>query len=203
MSKPTEKDVTELYRAARQLLLNVERTPFLDASLDRLRAALGAFGENHQAVRAVTVNGEQELYVIPCGDGYSCLGFDVLLARHNAVTAWLRSEGLDADDLPRQSRGTMPAYHAYTALMERAASYCQRNNLRCPAELTPQLIGLEGKRVEVVDRHGKRRRFIVGRSTGWLPCHLEIARRDSSGGPAVTGAPFQSVRVVARQEAFI
>ena len=203
MNKPTRKDVIELYRAARQLLLNVERTPFLDASLDRLRAALGPFEESQLAALAVTVNAEQELYVIPCGDGYSCLGFDVLLARHNAVTAWLRSEGLDADELPRQSRGTMPAYHAYTALMGRAASYCQRNNLRCPAELTPQLVGLEGKRVEVVDRHGERRRFRVGKSTGWMPCHLEIARRDSSGGPAVTGAPFQSVRVVARQEAFI
>jgi hypothetical protein len=90
----------------------------------------------------------------------------------------------------------MPAYNAYTALMERAAAYCQRNDLRCPVELTAQLVGLEGKRVEVVDRHGERRRFQVGKSTGWMPCHLEISRRNSTGGPAVTGAPFQSVRVL-------
>jgi len=196
MSKPTAKDLTELCRAARQLLLNAERTPVLAKSLDRLRAALGPFEESQRVAGAVTVNPEQELYVIPCGDGYSCLGFDVLLARHNAVAAWLRSEGVQADDPPPESRGTMPAYHAYRTLMDRAASYCQRNNLRCPAELAPQLAGLEGKRVEVVDCYGHRRRFIVGRSTGWLPCHLEIARRDSSGGPAVTGAPFQSVAVV-------
>ena len=196
MSKPTAKDVAELYRAARQLLLNTERTAALAGSLDRLCAALGPFEESQPATPAVTVNAEQELYVIPCGEGYSCLGFDVLLARHNAVAAWLRSEGLQADDLPPEVRGTMPAYHAYTALMDRAASYCQRNKLRCPAELTAQLIGLEGKRVEVVDRYGQRRRFIVGKSTGWQPCHLEIARRDSSGGPAVSGAPFQSVTVV-------
>jgi len=49
----------------------------------------------------------------------------------------------------------------------------------------------------VVDRHGERRRFRVGKSTGWMPCHLEIARCNSTGGPAVTGAPFQSVRIVA------
>ena len=30
MSKPTAKNVKELYRAARQLLLNTERTPFLE-----------------------------------------------------------------------------------------------------------------------------------------------------------------------------
>jgi hypothetical protein len=200
MSKPTARPVAELCQAARQLLLNTERTPFLAQSLDRLWAALEPFEERQSAARAVTVNAEQELYVIPCGDGYTFLGFDVLLARHNAVAAWLRNEGLQADDLPRETRGTMPAYHAYTTLMDRAASYCRQNNRRCPAELTPQLVGLEGKRVEVVDRYGERRRFIVGKSTGWLPCHLEIARRDSSGGPAVTGAPPQSVRIVAQHK---
>lgn len=60
--------------------------------------------------------------------------------------------------------------------------------------LTPQLNGLEGWRVEVLDKDGHKRRFIVGRSTGWRPCHLEIARRTSLGGGAVYGAPFQYVR---------
>jgi hypothetical protein len=197
MSKPTAKDVTELYQAARQLLLNTERTPFLEKSLDRVRAALEPFEEGRRGNRDVGINAEQELYVIPCGDGYSCLGFDVLLTRYGAIAEWLRKEGLQQDDLPPESRGSMRAYTAYRTLLNWAGAYCQRNKLRCPAELTPQLTGLEGKRVEVVDRHGERRRFLVGKSTGWLPIHLEIARRDSSGGPAVTGAPFQSVRIVA------
>ena len=197
MSKPTAKQVAELYRAARQLLLNTERTPFLAKSLDRIRAALEPFEKSQREKREVSINAEQELYVIPCGDGYSCLGFDVLLARYNAIAEWLRKEGLQQDDLPPDARGSMRAYTAYRTLLDRAGAYCQRNKLRCPAELTPQLTGLEGKRVEVVDRHGERRRFIVGKSTGWLPIHLEISRRDSSGGPAVTGAPFQSVRIVA------
>lgn len=143
-----------------------------------------------------TINAEQELYVIPCDNGHTCLGFDVLLARYNAVAAWLRSEGLQADDLPPEARGSMRAYTSYQRLMDRAAAYGHRNNLRCPAELTPQLVSLEGKRVEVVDCHGERRRFQVGKSTGWMPCHLEIARRTSTGGPGVTGTPFQSVQVV-------
>jgi hypothetical protein len=197
MSKPTAKDVTELYRAARQLLLNTERTPFLEKSLDRVRAALEPFEESQREKREVSVNAEQELYVIPCGDGYSCLGFDVLITRYNAIAVWLRKEGLQQIDLPPDARGSMRAYTAYRTLLDRVAGYCQRNKLRCPAELTPQLTGLEGKRVEVVDLHGERRRFIVGKSTGWLPIHLEIARRNSSGGPAVTGAPFQFVRIVA------
>jgi len=145
----------------------------------------------------VSINEDQRLYVIPCGRGYTCLGFDVLMARHNALAAWLRLEGLPADDLPAEARGTLPAYEAYDALLAQGADYCRRTGKRCPVELTPQLVGLEGRRVEVVDCHGQKRRFQVGRSTGWMPCHLEIARRTSSGGPAVMGAPFQLLRVVA------
>ena len=48
----------------------------------------------------VTINAEQELYVIPCGKGYTCLGFDVLLERYNAIAEWLRREGLIQDFLP-------------------------------------------------------------------------------------------------------
>lgn len=56
-----------------------------------------------------------------------------------------------------------------------------------------QLIGLEGWRVEAVDVHGERRRFIVGKSTGWRPCHLEIkTARSACGDPA--RARYQSVR---------
>lgn len=50
--------------------------------------------------------------------------------------------------------------------------------------LSPQLTGLEGWRVEVETTYGEKRRFIVGRSSGWRPCHIEISRRTSSGGPA-------------------
>lgn len=50
--------------------------------------------------------------------------------------------------------------------------------------LSPQLLSHEGCRVEAVTEYDETRRFIVGRSTGWRPCSLEIKRRDSSGGLA-------------------
>ena len=65
-----------------------------------------------------------------------------------------------------------------------ALSPTQRESLRSDAGLSPQLKGLEGYRVEVVTDYDKTRRFIVGRSTGWIPCHLEISRRSASGGPS-------------------
>lgn len=57
-----------------------------------------------------------------------------------------------------------------------------RHTVQGNANLTPQLIDHEGWRVEVVTTYGETRRFYVGKSTGWQPCHLEIKRRDSLGG---------------------
>lgn len=57
-----------------------------------------------------------------------------------------------------------------------------RDEIRDLSDLTPQLTGLEGWRVEVVTTYGETRRFIVSRSTGWRPCHIEVKLRTSSGG---------------------
>ena len=63
------------------------------------------------------------------------------------------------------------------------------------SSLSPQLIGLEGWRVEVVDADGHKERFIVSRSSGWIPCHIKLKTAKSSGGfPADRLRPYQSVR---------
>ena len=139
--------------------------------------------------KQVTINKEQARYVIPAGDGYSCLGFDVLQERGRALAGELWSTW-------EHRRGSMAAYTHYSNLQRQAASRYKATGERCKCGLTPQLIGLEGKRVEVVTNHGEKARFKVGRSTGWIPCHIALARRDSTGGGAVTGAPFRSVRIV-------
>lgn len=58
----------------------------------------------------------------------------------------------------------------------------QRKVARDLSDLSPQLVGLEGWRVEVVSNYGEKRRFIVGRSTGWQPIHIELKNKNSSGG---------------------
>lgn len=76
----------------------------------------------------------------------------------------------------------------------------QRDAARDNSGLSPQLRGLEGWRVEVKDKADSRpRRFIVGRSTGWRPCHLEISRSNARGGfPAAlhyfSVRPIENVR---------
>ncbi len=133
------------------------------------------------------------VYVIPAGEGFTTLGFERVMQLGNALAA--EFDRWDMTPLPAE-RGTITAYEKYAALVELARQRNVATGFRSKVELTPQLVGLEGKRVEVVDRYGEKRRFQVGRSTGWIPCHLEIERRNASGGPAVTGAPFRSVRVI-------
>lgn len=77
-----------------------------------------------------------------------------------------------------------------------ALSSAQREAIRDNSGLSPQLIGLEGWCVQVVDDKiacGAPRRFIVGKSTGWRPCHLEISRHSAPGGSPASKS-YASVR---------
>lgn len=140
----------------------------------------------------IRINRKQRLFVLPVnGGGYSCLGFDVCEERLRGLATEMKVQ-----PVPHR-KGTRAADRAYEQLVELARQRNQATGWRSESELTPQLLGLEGKRVEIVDCWEQKRRFYVGKSTGFIPVHLEIARRDSSGGPAVMGAPFKSLRIVA------
>ena len=138
----------------------------------------------------ITLETERRLYVIHTTRGYSCLGFDICEGWTQALE---RELGIRA---PSHTIGTLDAYRVYLGLIDEARRRNQQTTWQSSSQLTSQLVGLEGCRVEVVDVYNETRRFYVGKSTGFIPCHLEIARRNSSGGPAVTGAPFKSVRIL-------
>lgn len=127
-----------------------------------------------------------DLYVIPEGGGYSCLGFDVLVERYNRL-----ARELQEPDLLPALRGTLEAYALFTALQ----AIARTSGRRFACELSPQLIGREGRRVEVVTFGGERRRFTVGKSTGWIPIHLEVPNSRSTGGCAAERL-YESVREV-------
>ena len=61
----------------------------------------------------------------------------------------------------------------------------QKDAARDLSELVPELIGQEGWRIEVTYPSGTKHRYYVSRSTGWRPCHIEVANRRSMGGPSV------------------
>lgn len=135
------------------------------------------------------INKDQRLYVYASGNGYWCYGFDVL---HRKVTA-LAAEIEPGLKVAR--RGSIKLNTQYHALLAKAQARYNETGERCKCGLTPQLVGKEGWRVEVVTTYGETRRFIVGKSTGWIPRHLEIARRDSSGGGAAEHE-YKSVRMI-------
>lgn len=138
-----------------------------------------------------SINKEQRLYVLSCGNGYSWLGFDVCFDK----TIKLAKE-LNREDLVPKRKGTKLAYKNYNKLVALAHKRYVTTKQQSKVNLVPQLIGKERCRVEVVDCYNEKRRFIVGKSMGWIPCHIELRKSNSIGGHAVTGAPFKSIRVV-------
>lgn len=137
-------------------------------------------------IKAVTYNADQKLYVIPCGKGYSCLGYEVAYDRAYRLRCWLTEKGEPVP--PGIPEAPMARYTYLEELQKQAKRFCDANNIRCTAELHPLLTGKEGKRARYTYADGKRKSFIVGKSTGWLPCHLEILTRRSSGGGAISHA---------------
>lgn len=135
------------------------------------------------------VNKEQKLYVFEFGNGFSCLGFNVLDKRARALAAELQEEW-------KERKGTKKAYFHYQELTKKASHKNRITGWKSKSQLHPQLIGLEHMRVEVIDQDGERYRFNVGKSTGFIPCHLQLHNSVSSGGSCVDSRPFKSVRVI-------
>lgn len=143
-----------------------------------------------------SVNFEQGLYVLSHGGGYTCLGFDVALRQAAAVRKWLTENGVPVYPENPGNRGTEAGYRDYERMMAAGSELNIRTKKRCNADLVPELVPHEGHRVEVVDCYGETRRFIVGKSCGWMPIHLEIKTKRSMGGGGVYGTPLKSVRRV-------
>ncbi len=74
-------------------------------------------------------------------------------------------------------------------------SQAQKEELRDLSDLNPQLTPFFRQRVEVVTDYGETRRFLVGRSTGWKPCCLEVKTIRSFGGVAAE-KHYKSVKLI-------
>ena len=145
-------------------------------------------------MKGIKSNKEQQLYVIPSGsNSYSCLGFDVCIDKIHKLSEEL---GIQVKTL---RRGTIATYKEYIRIIGIVADKNKRTGWVSKSELIPEFIGREGERVEVVTRWGDTSRFYIGKSTGFIPCHLEISRNDSSGGPSVCGYPFQSIKFLGKR----
>jgi len=123
--------------------------------------------------KSVTLNKIQKLYVLSNPVGVSCIGFDVLIRRATALAKELGQTF-------SEKKGTLKAYHAYQGLLKIAAKKNSKTGWRSKSELTTSLIGLENEKVEGM-YFGEKIRFIVGKSTGYVPAHLIIKNRRFHG----------------------
>ena len=143
----------------------------------------------------ITVDHKRGLYILQTEEYYSTHGIDVVQRRSENIIKWIKGKG-EEPIYKMVEYATVHAYEQYKAIMNQAQEFCKKNNIQCEIELEAQLIGLEGKRVEVIDKYGEKRRFWVGRTTGWLPGHIELSKSNSSGGFLVMGTPFQKITVI-------
>ena len=138
-----------------------------------------------------SIDKDRRLYVIAHEGGWTTLGWDVAQRRMDAVAAWMGSAKTE-DGTP----GTQEHYLASAATMTDGATFHRRTGGRCPAEVTSTRIGLEGCRVEGRYPTGETKRFQGGKSTGWLPCHLQRHKSRAHSGPAVSYPEGSTIRVI-------
>lgn len=164
-------------------IVPAERTPELEG-LDSFvpRYGLGSRGTG--------------IYCLFAGEGISTMGYAYAASQAALVADWLAAERGLPDSPYGPQPGTPEAYAHYRAVMAAGAAHSRESGRKCLANLTPQLMGLNGKQVEVTDPDGEIRRFRVGQSTGWLPIHLEIEGR-SAGGMGASDS-YRSVRVIGK-----
>lgn len=145
---------------------------------DRLRA--------RKPAPAISTDQKTRLFSIPCGGGFSFLGFDIERRQTAAICKELNRPA------PVAAPGTLEAWAEHEAAIEAA----RQTGKRLTCGLHPRLIGLEGKRVECTI-YGEKVRFIVGKSTGFIPCHLQIERRGNTGGGGISeAAELGSIKIL-------
>ena len=135
----------------------------------------------------VTLNPDQRLYVIPCGDGYTCLGFDNARGHADQIAARLQRPDLA---FAPGDHGALDGYAKYQA----AIAAWGRSPLTQQTYFDP---GTEPKAARALERCRRDRRKVrlvlgdtaTGRS--WLEEHDVVGRigrstgTDEDGGTAI------------------
>ena len=127
----------------------------------------------------VTLNAEQRLYVIPCGDGYSCFGFANARDHADQIAEHLKRPDLN---FSTEDFGAPSGYEKYQAAVQAwAASPRSRKTYFDP--------GTDPKGARILERcrdQGTKVRLILGNtSTGrvWFDEHDVVGRIGRSMGP--------------------
>lgn len=126
----------------------------------------------------VTLNTEQRLYVIPCGDGYTCLSFDNARSHADQIAARLERPELA---FAAGDHGSLDGYAKYLGAIDAwARSPLTRQTYFDPGT-DPKAVGA----LESCRRDGRKVRLVLGdTATGrcWLDEHDVVGRIGRSAG---------------------
>lgn len=141
--------------------------------------------------KLIKINKEEKLYVLSTdGKYFSCLGFELVMKRAKALSEEINEK------FKIQRPGTKKAYKELCRLTEIARRKNKATGWRSQSELYKPFINNEGKRVEVEYTWGEKEKFIIGKSTGWIPCHIMLKRVDSRYGCGVLNSSIKSYRFI-------
>lgn len=119
----------------------------------------------------VGIDPASEVYVVVQDDQMALWDFDAVMDRIERYSIELLM-----DRPPRVVRGSLEAYDTMRNLQAALIAGARRRGPQAFAvsELSPQLMGWEGRRVIAVSLAGDRREFAIGRTEGPLPHHVEV-----------------------------
>ena len=126
----------------------------------------------------VTLNAEQRLYIIPCADGYSCLGFDSARDHADQIAARLNQPHLA---FAAGDHGSLDGYAKYLAAVDAWA----RSPLTRQTYFDPGTDPTAARALERARRNGRKVRLVLGDTdTGqcWLDEHDVAGRIGRSTG---------------------
>lgn len=126
----------------------------------------------------VILNAEHQLNVIPCGGGYSCLGFDNARDHANQIGSRLERPELGFED---GDHGTLAGYTKYRA----AIDAWSRSRLTQQTYFDPGTDPRAARALETCRRDGRQVRLMLGDiATGrcWLSEHVVVGRIGRSTG---------------------
>lgn len=126
----------------------------------------------------VTLYTEQSLYVIPCGDGYTCLGFDNARGHADQIAARLERPELA---FTPGDHGSLDGYAKYQAAIDAWG----RSRLTQQTYFDPGTDPKAARALESCRREGRKVRLVLGdTATGrcWLNEHDMVGRIGRSTG---------------------
>src|SRR5260221_108576 len=143
----------------------------------------------------ILVDPEKRVYRIPTmtSDDTISIEYDSVSEFIEQFSTWLTERGYEVPPVPEV--GTVEHYLTQEELGTMIYKHWEDTGEQFREWLIPELIGYEGKTLEVVTCWGETQRFTLGLTGVWAAHHVTVIPGNEGFHPVI-GHPFQSIKVV-------